>query len=130
MTGTLWLVKRELRRDRWRTAGLCLIAALAEAGLFAVFSLGGAYYRLFLEQAALSGEDPCALAMSGFADVTGMLLALLFWFWYGNTGTLKVRAWDILSGDAAVKNLPAFILLTVLAAFVTVCSAIGLMLSV
>ena len=133
MTGMLWLVKREMRRDKWRTVGLCLIVACAEACLFAVFSLGGAYYRLFLEQATLSGEDPSALAMNGFGDVAeviGILMARVFSSWLDDPTGFDVQAWNILSGEAALKNLPAFILLTVLAAFVAVCCAVDLMLAV
>ena len=130
MRTILWLVLREMRQKKRHTVLLCAVIALAEASLFSVLALGGGYWRCFLEQAALAGKEPLALARDGVADVIGMLLALVFQFWYGNTGDVKTRAWDILSGEAALKNLPAFILLTSLVSLIAVTCAVDLLLSV
>ena len=129
MNGTLWLVKRELLRRRGQTVLLCLTAALAEAGLFAIFSLSAGYLRYFREQAVLLGEDPWALAWRGMLDVGKMLLGMAFQFWYGTAAAIPLRAREILSGEAALKNLPAFIVLASLAALIAVRCAVGLLLS-
>ncbi len=130
MKTILWLVLREMRQEKRHTVLLCAVIALAEASLFSVLVLGGGYWRCFLEQAVLAGKEPLALAKDGVADVIGMLLALVFQFWYGNTGNVKTRAWDILSGEAALKNLSAFILLTSLVSLIAVTCAVDLLLSV
>ena len=129
MRQTMWLALRSLRRDRGRTVLLCLTAALAAAGLFVILSFSVGYLRYFREQAALLGKDPAALAWQGILDVTEMMMGLLYQFMFGNTIALNLRAGDLFSAEAAVKNLPGFILLADLAALVAVRCAMALVFS-
>ncbi len=129
MNETLWLVLRELRHDKRRTVLLCLTIVLAQSGLYVIFSLSVGYWRYFLEQAALAGKDAMSLAWQGILDVGGMLLELLSLVTEFGL-VLIVKAEDILSGEAALKNLPAFILLSGLTMLIAVRCAVGLLFSV
>ena len=129
MNTTLWLVLRELRHDKRRAVLLCLTIVLVQAGLYVIFSLSVGYWRYFLEQAALAGKDALPLAWQGILDVGGLLLELLSLLTKVGL-VLIVKAEDILSGEAALKNLPAFILLSGLTVLIAVRCAVGLLFSV
>ena len=129
MKVTLWLVMRELRHNQRRVMLLSLTVALAEAGLYVILSLSFGYWRYFLEQAALAGKDALPLAWQGIIDVGKMLSALMFQLFLRMV-PLDVLAEDILSGEAALKNLPAFILLSGMTALIAVRCAVGLLFSV
>ena len=123
------LVLKELRHDKRRAALLCMTVALAESGLYAILTLSAGYLRFFGEQAALVGKDALPLAWQGILDVGGMLLELLSQITEIGL-VIVVKAEDILSGEAALKNLPAFILLSGLTVLIAVCCAVGLLFSV
>ena len=129
MNETLWLVLRELRHDKRRAVLLCLTVVLAQAGLYVIFSLSVGYWRFFLAQAALAGKDAIKLAWQGILDVGGLLVEMLSLLTEFGL-VLIVKAEDILSGEAALKNLPAFILLSGLTALIAVRCAVGLLFSV
>ena|GEM_PF-7040276 len=129
MNATLWLVLRELRHEKRRAVLLCVTVALAQAGLYTILSLSVGYWRYFLEQAALAGKNAIQLAWQGILDVGGMLLELMSLL-TKNGLVLVIKAEDILSGEAALKNLPAFILLSGLTALIAVRCAVGLLFSV
>ena len=130
MKQTYWLVMRQFGHEKKLVVLLCLTVALAEAGLCSIFSLSAGYLRYFGEQAALAGEDAFRLAMRGVNDVAEMLLGLVSQFWYGGAGILGLKARDILSGDAALKNLPAFILLSGVTVLIAVHCAVSLLFNV
>ena len=129
MNAAVGLVLRELRHDKRRAALLCMTVALAQAGLYAIFSLSVGYWRYFLEQAALAGKDALRLASQGILDVGAMLLELLSLL-TKNGLVMLLKAEDILSGEAALKNLPAFLLLSGLSVLIAVRCAVGLLFSV
>ena len=134
MQGMFWFVLKELRHDKRRAALLCMTVALAESGLYAILTLSAGYLRFFGEHAALVGKDALPLAWQGILDVGGMLLELLSQITEIGL-VIVVKAEDILSGEAALKNLPAFILpafilLSGLTVLIAVRCAVGLLFSV
>ena len=129
MNAALRLVLRELRHEKGRTVLLCMTVALVQAGLYVILSLSVGYWRYFLEQAALIGKDPAKLAWQGVLDVGVMLLEMLSLLSKGGL-TVILKAGDIFSGEAALKNLPAFILLSGLTVLIAVRCAFGLLFSV
>ena len=130
MKDTLWLVLRELRHDKRRAVLLGMTVALAESSLYAILTLSAGYLRFFGEQAAQAGKDAVRLALQGMADVGKMLLGLVFQLLFKSAAALQLTAGEMLSGEAALKNLPAFILLSGLTALIAVRCAAGLLFSV
>jgi len=84
----------------------------------------------FMEQAAPAGEDALRLALQGLVDVGKMQLGLVFQLLLRGAAAWQLTAREILSGEAALKTLPAFVLLSGLTALLAVRCAAGLLFSV
>lgn len=103
---------------------------LTESSLYAILTLSAGCLRFFMEQAAPAGEDALRLALQGLVDVGKMQLGLVFQLLLRGATAWQLTAREILSGEAALKTLPAFVLLSGLTALLAVRCAAGLLLSV
>ena len=156
MSTVRWIVRKKLRKDRSQTVLLIITAALATACLFTLFSLSEGYLSYYTQQTERFGMDAGETAWEGLLNVarlvgsfkdqpaveeeesgSGGFLALLFGALGVPVSTVEEKkidllpeAADLFSARAALRNLPAMLLLTDLGGVLAVVCAVSLTFSV
>ena len=156
MSPVRWIVRKKLNKGGAETALLITTAALAAACLLMLFSLSAGYHTYYVRQTEQYGMDAGETAKEGLLNVakliatfkdpvtdeeeggsSGGFLSMLF----GKLGIsvstepeekidLLPEAADLFSARAALRTLPAMLLLTNLGGILTVLCAVSLLFSV
>ena len=155
MNPVRWIVRKKLRKAGAQTVLLITAAALAAACLLTLFSLSAGYVTFYCRQAERFGLNAWETAQEGLLNITkfivsfkdmpaeeaeescgGGLLVLLFAYLeipeppQEPAISLLPEAADLFSARAALRNLPAILLLTNLGGVLTVVCAVSLLFSV